>query len=276
VIRPTTALESPEELCAAFAPRLAAALRRHSRTQLRWAADLNGLRITVGGRASELTVDPDPDLPPELRVARDSVRAVYRALRAVRGAVGPEGRVMPAQVLAHLARENPETDPSIDTTNHALRDLRDRGLAWSHPRAGWVLGREQGLLFSAGQSAPPSPGPGGGYPSDGGAGVAPAEREGWKVAKRYIWVPMVEDAAAVEDAETEQVHSAADLKHGKMTYEHKLRRKTVPAARCELVREAGRYAVVRIGKAEVKVRALGAWHLAGDREQPAEPAAAPA
>lgn len=129
---------TPEQLALRFLRELRAALRRSGRRSLRVAETLDGLRLVVGARVSARPA-PAADLPAELRDARPSVRKVYRAIRALRAELGPDAPVLPARIVEHLDAADPNTVHSVDTINHAVRELRDRGVAASAPRRGWAL-----------------------------------------------------------------------------------------------------------------------------------------
>lgn len=133
----------PEELARRFAGEIRQALRAAGRSSLRCAVTIDGLRLTFGARRARESANDAADLPDALRTARPSTRRVYRALRDLRAELGPGERVTPARIVARLDAEGPDIH-SIDTVNHALRDLRDRGAAWSNRRLGWALGREPG------------------------------------------------------------------------------------------------------------------------------------
>ena len=150
-------IETPEQVACLALRVVRDALRRAGRTSVRVAEDIDGLRMTLGAKESPETVEDNRDLPASLHLSRPTTRRVYRILREIR-AEGGQLRVMPADIEERFRTEDVTAEPSVDTINHALRDLRDRELAYSHPDRGWILGREQSRLpFSAGQSETPSP-----------------------------------------------------------------------------------------------------------------------
>lgn len=95
------------------------------------------------------------------------------------------------------------------------------------------------------------------------------------MSKNVIWVPgeKYEGVVAVMDPITEEVVAVSE-KTGTMkvpTRSGKL--STAPAARGELVRVEGRYAVVKFpGGKQIKTRVLGDWQLAGKTEPDPEEA----
>lgn len=259
--------ESLEQLARRLIREVRDALRRENRRYLRFAETIDGLRLTLGARESEETVEESRDLPFALRVSRPATRQVYRALRSLRGSLPGEAVVMPADVEARLRTDDPDTEPSRDTINHALRDLRDRELAWSHPERGWCLGCEQPRLpISAGQSDRASAADCRAYAGLlADRGVRRFTTEGSAMSKQLIWVPgeQSEYGVAVIDAETEAATVVSE-RIGEMRIESRTGRvRTVPAARGELLRVEGKHAVVRFNGREVRTRVLGEWQLQG-------------
>ena len=268
--------ETPEQLCQRLARIVRDVLRRTDRTALRYAEDIDGLHITIGSKRSTETVDDDPDLPPVLRLARPATRAVYWVLHDLRADLGTEARVMPADIMARQRELDPGGDePSRDTVNHALSELRAKEVAWSHPRFGWIFGRERASLpglesvrvpVSAGHSgaAPRAPEPG--YASGTACDSRTRTAGARAMTRTHIWVPTEDsdNGLVVVDAVTEMVHPATD-RIGKVTYETRTgRTRTVAAVRAELLRVEDRYAVVRLpGDSEVRTRVLGEWQLRG-------------
>ena len=244
--------DSPELICYRFAREIRASLRRLGRNNLRYSEDLDGLKITIGGKRSNETVVDSPDLPVELRVARQSARDVYVALRELRAEQGDAVKVMPADIVERLRQLKPHVDPSRDTVNHALRDLKDRELVWSHLERGWLIGRAQGVLFSAGHSDRPSPEP-------------VVRSRSAPPAKQHIWVPAEQGdyGLVVVDPLTEEAVAVTDGV-GEIQFESRSGRiKTSPAARVELVKLDGKYAVVKIAGQEIRTRVLGDWQIRG-------------
>lgn len=131
------AAESPEAVAGRLVRELRAALNREGRVSFRFGETADGLRLTVGATTSFRPPDPVTDLPLALRAARPSVQAAYRAVRELRAA-NPDAPLWPADVVAWLEANGPDI-VSVDTVNHALRALRDAGLARSDRRAGWRL-----------------------------------------------------------------------------------------------------------------------------------------
>ncbi|WP_439628829.1 hypothetical protein [Gemmata sp.] len=131
---------SPELVAARCLAEIREALHRCGRSHLRARADLGGLRLTLGVSRAPRPATGGADLPPVLRSARPATRRVFRQLRDLRAELGAGATVFPRHIVAALRAADPSGDePSADTVNHALRDLRDRGLAWSHPERGWAL-----------------------------------------------------------------------------------------------------------------------------------------
>lgn len=142
--RPRSAT-SPELVAARCLAEIRDALDQCGRSRLRFRTDLGGLRLTIGVRRAPRSATDAADVPPALRTARPATRRVYVALRGLRAELGTGATVFPRQIVAALRAANPSGDePSADTVNHALRDLRDRGVAWSHPERGWALHSEHG------------------------------------------------------------------------------------------------------------------------------------
>ncbi|VTR99156.1 unnamed protein product [Gemmata massiliana] len=179
--------------------------------------------------------------------------------------------VRPSVIEAHLREMDTESEPSLHTINHALRDLRDRGLAWSHSERGWCLGREQETLpFFTGQSDVPlqtaSPPTLQNSPKRASRGAS-------TVAKNVIWVPgeSSDYGVVITDAVTEGAVAVTE-RVGEMqipTRSGRLRK--VPAVRGELLRTEEPYAVVRLpGGHQVRTRILGEWHAAGMSEPGAD------
>src|SRR5262245_34117043 len=130
-------LETPEETARRAMRELRDSLRRANRRYLRFAEDIDGLRMTCGAKRPEQPVDISRDLPPELLLARRSTHLIYRALRSLLVDATTETKIWPADIQRFLLELDPKSDPSINTINHALQDLRERELAWSHVERGW-------------------------------------------------------------------------------------------------------------------------------------------
>lgn len=269
-------VETPEQVASLALRVVRDALRRAGRTSVRVAEDIDGLRMTLGAKESPETVEDNTDLPDSLRRSRPATRRVYRILREMR-AEGANARVMPADIEARFAADDATAEPSVDTINHALRDLRDRELAYSHPDRGWVLGREQiRLPFPAGQSETPSPAAAVAHTPSVACDSRTRFKGGASVfSKSYIWVPAErsEYGVAVTDAASELTVVAGERLGEMKVVTRSGRIRSTPAVRGELLRVEGKLAVVRLpGGAEVRTRVLGDWHLAGLTEPAPEPA----
>jgi hypothetical protein len=119
--------ETPEQVADRFARELGDSLRRAGRDWFRCRRAVAGLRVTLAARSS---------------LAPSSCR-VLAILREMRAAAGDAVRIMPATILRHLRDADPAGDePSIDTINHALRELRDRGLARRDAVRGWIASND--------------------------------------------------------------------------------------------------------------------------------------
>jgi hypothetical protein len=258
--------ETPEQFARRVLRELREVLRRSGRNYLRYKDTIDGLRLTIGAKQVEETVDPSLDLPDALQIARPSTRQVYRALRGLR-AMDATAAIWPGDLAKHLERICPSTIPSLDTINHALRDLRDRSLAWSHPDRGWILGTHQPRLpFSAGQSDAPSASETRGYVERvADTSVCQFNREA-SVIKTRIWVPgeKSEYGVVVTDPITEKAVAVSE-RIGEMkvpTRRGKLA--SSPAVRAELLAVDGKHVVVKLpGGEKIHTRVLGDWQLKG-------------
>lgn len=271
------ALETPEQTAHRCARELRESLRRAGRHYLKYAETIDALHVTMGVKHPPKTVDTSADLPPQLRRARPSLRMVYRAVRDMRDQLGTSACVWPLQIVAWLDDRDSQTAHSIDTVNHALRDLAVLKLACSEDPAGWRLGtRQLSLPISGGQSESPSDDELEEYALDmAGRGVRRFQAGGFAM-KRLIWVPgeKSEYGIVVTDASTEEAIAVSE-RVGEMqvpTWSGKVR--TVPAVRAELVRVDGKYVLVKLpGGHQLATRVLGDWQLEG-RAAPEEVGAA--
>lgn len=128
---------APELVARRCAWELREALRRAGRVSLRFAADLDGLRFTLGAKAAPAR-PAEPDLPGALRDVRPSHRTVYRIVRDLRAA--DPGRLIEARHV-HAEYERREGEfVGASTVYHALCELRRAGLLAKRPRAGWIEG----------------------------------------------------------------------------------------------------------------------------------------
>lgn len=276
--------ETPEETAHRCAVELWESVRRAGRAKFRYAENVADAHITLGVGPIKGPVDEAADLPPDLRKARPSMRKTYRALRAMwdERKDAAEAEVWPSDVVAWLDKKFPDVDHSLDTVNHALKDLRTLRLAWVPDGRGWRLGSARTTLANAAATLPISVRQS--EPSSTTAQTSYADRMAGAGARRVsevrlmsksvIWVPgeKYEGVVAVMDPITEEVVAVSE-KTGTMkvpTRSGKL--STAPAARGELVRVEGKYAVVKFsGGKQIKTRVLGDWHLAGHTEpQPEE------
>lgn len=263
-----TRTETPEQVAFRCVRDLRESLRNSGRTWLRYGITLDGLRLTVGSRIDE---DSESlfDIPPLLRPARPSTHRVYRALRDLRGERGSDVAIMPADIRERLEQLDPDSEQSIDTINHALRDLRNRKAAYTRPDRGWLLGTEQPRLpNSGGQSDADCVSDFRGYLRDvANVGVRRFTEGEQAMPRTLIWVPgekTEEYGVIVTDAKTESLVQAVDCKISTMQVPTRSGRlTTVDAARGELLRVEGKYAVVKIAGKQVAVRVLGDWHLKG-------------
>lgn len=259
-------LETPEQTAHRCARELRESLRRAGRFYLKYAETVDALHVTIGAKHPAKTTDDSADLPPQLRRARPSLRTVYRAVRDMRDQLGPSSGVWPLQIVAWLDDREPDVAHSIDTVNHALRDLRSLTLACSEDSTGWRLGsRQPALPIPGGQCEPPSSEQISAYAQDmGERGVR--RFTGGLAMRRTIWVPgeKGEYGVYVTDAQSEQAVAVGE-RIGEMqvpTWSGKCR--TVPAVRAELVRIEGKLAVVKLpGGASLATRILGEWQLEG-------------
>jgi hypothetical protein len=259
-------------------------MRRHARERLKLSEDVDGHRMTLSARPLGPRDDTAADLPAELGAAPPkSVRRVYRLLRAARRDLGADVLIQPGDLMGRWLAAYPNSPPKKDTIKQALRHIRRCGVAYPAPGRGWVFGREQGVLFSGPHGCPVPDGAAAAYAARVGCDPRARDRREPTMTTRYIWVPLSEDGLVV-DARTDAAYQpAADARTAELTFEGKVRRRTVPAVRAELTGTEGegrhRLAVARVRTADgaklVRILVLGDWHLAGEREQPAEePAAA--
>jgi hypothetical protein len=261
-----TTSETPEQTADRCLRELREALRRAGRETLHYAREIDGRVMSVTAKLPKKTLDPAADLPPELRKAREAVRAAYRAVRDMRAERGDLAAVWPSDVAEWLDARFPDAGPHpVEAVSRALADLRRLKLAWApDPKAGrddrgWRLGSEQNSLPLADR------------PSD----EPVAATAGGRAARRFvapremIWVPgeRSEYGLLVTDAVTEEVVAVAE-KVGRMRVPTRSGSTTAAAAvRAELVRVEGRYAVAKLpGGRQVRTRVLGDWHLAGRAE----------
>lgn len=255
-----------EQFAAGFAAQVRDIFRRSGRSRpLKFGTTADGFRVTVTAR---YVAEPDgvSDLPPVLRTARPAWQRTFRALKAIRAGEGTGPTVMPADI-ADWIKAAKEPALSIDTINHALDELRKLKLVWRHPDSRWQVGEEQKILpFSGEQEIPPTPPDPVAYSSgtdDAGVGRSASGR--LSMAKQLIWVPGEKNdyGIVIEDAVTEEPVLATD-RHGEMQVPDRNGRLSKrDAARVELVRVDGRYAVVKVGGKEVRVKNLGEWQLKG-------------
>ncbi len=253
--------ETPEQVARRAAREIRDALRRAGRDYLRYGETIDGLRLTIGVKQAGKVDAESFDLPDELRVSRPSTRRVYRVLREL---VGANQVVRPSVIEAHLREMDTESEPSLHTINHALRDLRDRGLAWSHSERGWCLGREQETLpFFTGPSEAtlqtaslPAP----------QNSPKRASRGASTVTKNVIWVPGEQSdyGVVITDAVTEGAVAVTERVGEMQVTTRSGRLRKVPAVRGELLRTEEPYALVRLpGGHQIRTRILGEWHTAG-------------
>ncbi len=243
------------------------ALRAADRVSLRFGLNFGPQRVTIGSATTEETVGAAPDLPDVLWLARDATRDVYRALRDLRAERPADAVVMPADIKAAMEAGDVTPDAqSIHTINHALRDLLDKELAWSHPGRGWVLGCAQPRLPISGRQ---SDGPSGAAIDAYTARMADTGVRRFlrgDVPMQRVWVPGEQNEYGVVIVDIESERGVACTERiGEMqvpTRSGKLA--TVAAVRCDLVRAEGRLMVVRPPKGPtLTVRVLGDWQLAG-------------
>lgn len=273
-------VESPEQTAFRCAKEIRDSLRRAKRRYLRYAIEIDDLRVTLGAKKLRKTIDPSSDLPPELKRSRLSVRTTYRAIRDIRSERGEDAEVWPSTIVAWLDARNPTTEHSIDTLNHALSDLRQLRLAWSpdpdsRDRRGWRLGSPQLTLpILAGQTCRPDQIASGGYAPQS-ADTFVGRLRSTSMTRRWIWVPGERDeesgAVVVTDARTDRSVGVTERTGSMQVPTRSGTLARVPAARGELVRTEGRYAVVKFGTQQLAVRVIDEWQLRGlDSPEPEE------
>ncbi|AWM40347.1 hypothetical protein GobsT_11740 [Gemmata obscuriglobus] len=229
-------------------------MRRHGRERLRESLNLDGVRITLGARAE--AADPDAstaDLPPELGAKPSpALRRAFRVLRRLREERGPEAVIRAGEVAERWARDYPNKPPKKDTVKQALRQLRQRHVAYSSDARGWVFGRQQGTLFPAPEPEPAPP---------------PPARPKPRPPARTVWVPgeLEGEAVVVTDARTEQTCEVPGGPGARLEVASRSGRvRAVPAVRGELLGRDGPLALVKLPTGEkVYTRVLGDWHLDG-------------
>jgi hypothetical protein len=267
-------LETPTETAHRILRELCAALARAGRVpgvgRFRHSETIGLDRFSINVVKDERPAharDVD-DLPPELKTARPSLRYAYRAVRALRDERGPDAELWPSDVVAWLDAKQFDPPNSVDTVNHALRDLRTLRLVNHDPDIGWSLGVAVEPNRQTTTREPEA------YASRmAGAGARRFQREGSSM-KSYIWVPgeQGEYGLVLIDAVTEECIPPGEHV-GEVRYESRTgRMRTVPAARGELLRVEGKLAVARVGNREVRTRVLGDWHLKGLTASEPEPA----
>lgn len=231
-------------------------MRRYGRERLKESVDLDGVHFTLGARAA--VADPDAntaDLPPELGARpAPALRRAYRVLRRLREELGPEAVIRAGEVAERWARDYPNKLPKKDTVKQALRQLRQRQVAYSSGARGWVFGRPQGTLFPVTGDEPPEP--------------RPARPRGERAAApQFIWVPgeLRDGALVVTDVRTERACEVSEWGDARLEVPNWSGRvRPVPAVRCELVGREGALVQVKLPTGEkVHTPVLGEWHLAG-------------
>jgi len=258
------------------------ALQADDRDTLKWGLDIGDRRVTIGMRAAAEDAAPAAaDLPEALRHrSRPATREVYYALRDLRDDVGPDAVVRPADVKAWMERNDTLPNAqSIHTINHALKDLFDRDLAFSHPARGWVLGcRQPSLPISGGQTDRP-PAPELRAYASGMADAGVRRFAGAALANpQRVWVPgeLSEYGVLITDLDTGEPVAVAERTGRMQVLDRSGRLRSVPAARGELVSADRGRAVVRFARGvRATVRVLGDWQLRGETAPgPDEPAVA--
>jgi|GEM_PF-6635588 len=254
--------ESFEETAHRCFRELRAAARRDKITRPKYAETIEGVRYSFTARRDTRPAPMDSDdLPKPLKNARPSLKNTYRALRALCDGrpSNPGVEVWPSDVVAWLDAQEIDAPNSVDTINHALRDLRTLRLAHSRPDSGWHLG-----LLSENRQASVSEIIA--YCSDM-ADLGVRRFHGLNISRSFIWVPGEIDTLSgqvmVTDDDTGRVVSGGE--HiGKMQIPTRAGRlSTVTAARGELVCADEKYATVKIGGEKIKTRLLGEWQLRG-------------
>lgn len=279
--------ETPEETADRCLRELRASIRRAGRKgDFYYGREVEGRAMSIADRVPKKTTDPAADLPPDLRRARESLRVAYRAVRDMRAELGAGAALWPSDIVEWLDEKFPDDSPhSIDTLNHALKDLRKLRLAWAPEPSrtgdylGWRLGSEQNVLPTGGrQSELSSTTARTGYAEVTAAEAASRtseERPMRGFAKSVFWVPAErsEYGHLVTDAVTQEVVAVTE-KTGEMKVPTRTGRLvTCPAVRAELIRVESRYAVVKLpGGKKVQTRVLGQWQLAGLAEPEPETA----
>ena len=250
-------IESPEQVARRSIQNVRASMARAGVLRLRYAINLNGVRLSLTARPSAPTRDDTFAGPDQLRLARPATRTVFTLVATLRAECGPDGSVWPADIAARWDRDEPDTDHSIDTINHALADLRKRKAARSHRDRGWYPEAEQGALF-------PNP------PRDADRKATAAELRAARAEAKHnprIWVPgeRASGGVALVDVKSEEtvfVESTAVGDVGVPNWKGELHYR--PAVRGEVLEVDGKIATVRFPSgAKVQTRLLGDWQLDG-------------
>lgn len=255
-----------EQTASRFLREFLAVLRRHRRESFRFGETIDGVRLCVSARRIA-EADLSIDIPDAIRVSPPSVRRTFRVLESFRNEFGEDCRCWPIDLQRFIRTSDPEGDePSIDTLNHALRELHNRGVARSTQARGWLIGPEQpSLPISVRQTETPSVGGIIAYRSD--VASNPVRRfTGAIMPKTRIWVPVEKTdfgPMVVVDELTEEEIPVQDAPLGKLHMPTRSGTREVSAVRADLVRADEKRAVVRVSGRNVTVRVLGEWHLKG-------------